>query len=53
MFRKIFPEEDMAVADIAAEVGFSESKAFCRVFKAIYGVTPGQYRRVKKDSREL
>jgi len=38
---------DMAVADIAAEVGFSESKAFCRVFKAIYGITPGQYRRAK------
>ncbi len=36
---------DMAVADIAAEVGFSESKAFCRVFKAIHGITPGQYRR--------
>lgn len=43
---------DMAVADIAAEVGFSESKAFCRVFKAIHGITPGQYRRAEKDSRE-
>lgn len=40
---------DMAVADIAAEVGFSEAKAFCRVFKSIYGVTPGQYRRQKKE----
>ncbi len=41
---------DMAVADIAAEVGFSESKAFCRVFKAIYGITPGQYRRAEKEN---
>lgn len=42
---------NMAVADIAAEVGFSESKAFCRVFKAVYGITPGQYRRAK-DMKE-
>jgi AraC-like DNA-binding protein len=40
---------DMAVADIAAEVGFSESKAFCRVFKSVYGITPGQYRRMGTD----
>ena len=40
---------DMAVADVAAEVGFSEAKAFCRVFKSIYGVTPGQYRRYEKE----
>ncbi len=39
---------DISVADVAAEVGFSESKAFCRVFKAIYGITPGQYRRSEK-----
>jgi AraC-like DNA-binding protein len=40
---------DMSVAEVAAEVGFSESKAFCRVFKSICGVTPGQYRRQKKE----
>ncbi len=38
---------DMSVSDIAAEVGFSESKAFCRVFKSVYGVTPGEYRKSK------
>lgn len=38
---------DMSVSDISAEVGFSEPKAFCRVFKSIYGVTPGQYRKMK------
>ena len=42
---------DMAVADVAAEVGFSETKAFCRVFKSIYGITPGQYRRYEKEAR--
>ena len=34
-----------SIADVAAEVGFTETKAFCRVFKSIMGVTPGQYRR--------
>ena len=38
---------DMSVADIATEVGFSESKAFCRVFKSVYGKTPGEYRKSK------
>lgn len=36
---------DMSVSDISAEVGFGEPKAFCRVFKSFYGVTPGQYRK--------
>ena len=39
---------NMPIADISAEVGFSEPKAFCRVFKSIYGITPGQYRRSKE-----
>lgn len=38
---------NLTVAQISEEVGFSEPKAFCRVFKAIYGITPGQYRRAK------
>ena len=36
---------DMPVAIIAAEVGFPETKSFCRVFKSLRGVTPGQYRK--------
>ena len=42
---------NMSVSDIAAEVGFSEAKAFCRVFKAIYGITPGQYRKNETKKR--
>lgn len=38
---------DSSVADIALEVGFSEAKAFCRVFKDVYGMSPGQYRKMK------
>ena len=37
----------MSVTEISAEVGFSEPKAFCRVFKSIYGISPGQYRRMR------
>ena len=35
----------LSVAQISLEVGFSEPKAFCRVFKSIYGISPGQYRK--------
>lgn len=40
---------NMSVADISEEVGFSEPKAFCRVFKDVYGMTPGQYRKKNKQ----
>ena len=39
---------NMSVSDISSEVGFSEPKAFCRVFKSVYGITPGQYRKSGK-----
>lgn len=42
---------DASVSDIALEVGFSEAKAFCRVFKDIMGVTPGQYRSASEGKR--
>lgn len=35
---------DLPITAIAAEVGFTESKTFCRVFREIYGTTPGKYR---------
>jgi AraC-like DNA-binding protein len=35
---------NMSVAEISAEVGFYEPKAFCRVFKSFLNITPGQYR---------
>lgn len=36
---------NMSIAEISEEVGFNEPKAFCRVFKSIYGISPGQYRK--------
>ena len=41
----LLTETDMTVASVAGEVGFSETKTFCRVFKSIIGLTPGAYRR--------
>ena len=41
-------ETDMTVADIGSEVGFSDTKSFCRVFKSIIGSTAGEYRRSGK-----
>jgi len=39
---------NMSVTEIASEVGFSDAKAFCRVFKDVYGMTPGEYRKSNK-----
>lgn len=38
-------ETNMQISEIAAQVGFEETKSFCRVFKATVGSTPGQYRK--------
>ena len=38
---------NMSVSEISGEVGFSDTKAFCRVFKSVYGITPGEYRKKK------
>ena len=37
----------LPVEDIASEVGFSDAKSFCRVFKRITGRSPGAYRKNK------
>jgi AraC-like DNA-binding protein len=39
------------IYEIAARVGFQDQAYFCRVFKKIYGKTPGQMRSTKKTSR--
>ena len=41
----LLSESDVSVAEIAQMVGFSEAKTFCRVFKTVLGVTPGEYRK--------
>lgn len=41
----LLTETNMSITEIAQEVGFSETKTFCRVFKHVSGVTPGTYRK--------
>ena len=43
----LLTETDLSVAEIATEVGFTEAKTFCRVFKETEQETPGEYRRAR------
>nr|MBQ4319867.1 helix-turn-helix domain-containing protein [Clostridia bacterium] len=38
-------ETALTVNEISENVGFADSKSFCRVFKSFYGTSPGQYRK--------
>ena len=38
-------ESNAAVESIATQVGFPDTKSFCRVFKKLIGITPSQYRK--------
>lgn len=44
----LLSETTMSISEIAQEVGFGEAKTFCRVFKNVAGITPGEYRKNKK-----
>ena len=41
----LLAETDMPISAVAQEVGFGETKTFCRVFREIMGMTPGMYRK--------
>ena len=43
----LLSETNLPISEIAAQVGMSEAKTFCRVFKSIMSVTPGEYRKEK------
>ena len=40
-------ETDAALESIAAQTGFADAKSFCRAFRRITDMTPGEYRREK------
>lgn len=40
-----------SVADIAIRAGFSDAAAFSRIFKARYGMPPGEYRRSQGEGK--
>ncbi len=46
-------ETAMPISEIAQEVGFADAKTFCRVFKTILGITPGEYRRRSVGKNEI
>ncbi len=37
----------MSVSEIAEAVGYNSANTFCRAFRRIYGMSPGQYRRLQ------
>lgn len=43
----LLKKTDSSIEQIATEVGFSDTKTFCRVFKSEKGITAGQYRRAE------
>ena len=45
----LLSETNMQISEIAAQVGFMETKTFCRVFKSSMGISPGAYRQHKKS----
>ena len=45
-------DTDLPIYQIAREVGFSEAKSFCRVFKSVKGCTPSDYAARHKPSED-
>ena len=43
----LLSQSNMTVTEISQEVGFTEAKTFCRVFRQIMGVTPLKYKKQK------
>ena len=43
--RRLLEDSDSLLSEIALECGFCDQSHFCRVFKAMRGLTPGEYRR--------
>lgn len=49
---ELLEENDLSLAEIAQRAGYNNQQYFSRVFKAEYGITPGQYRsNIKKRKR--
>jgi len=40
----LHPDQDLALAEIAARVGFADQSQFSHHFKRLVGVTPRQFR---------
>jgi AraC-like DNA-binding protein len=41
---RVLRNGDLSLAEIAARAGFSDQSVFCRHYKRLVGVTPGQFK---------
>lgn len=48
--RKLLATEFLTVKEVMNQVGMSDASSFARSFKAVYGVTPGQYRAAPRST---
>jgi len=48
--KKLLLERDWPVKDIIQQVGYADPSSFTRKFKALVGLTPGEYRRLNSNS---
>lgn len=46
--KKLLAETDLNIGDISSMVGYPNSSYFCTVFKSKTGISPSEYRRMKK-----
>ncbi|MEN1989545.1 helix-turn-helix domain-containing protein [Paenibacillus hubeiensis] len=46
---RLLLNSDLSQQDIALKVGYANAISFGRVFKRIVGITPGDYRRIKRE----
>jgi transcriptional regulator GlxA family with amidase domain len=44
--KELLESEMLSVKEVAAEIGFPNVSSFCRSFKACYGTTPREYRKI-------
>ena len=42
--KRLLLSSDYPLCDIATAMGFTDQSHYCKVFKRIVGITPGQYR---------
>ena len=49
-FVKYFDDTNAPLSEIAECLGYSDTSSCIRAFKRIYGITPGEYRKLRKNS---
>ena len=47
--KELLISSDLSIADIGNQVGFSDQSYFNKIFKEHEGMTPGQYRRRRRN----